>query len=76
MNVVKTLWRWIVASQNRLQIFFDLLLLILSPFIFISIIGFNTADLNKDIFIITFIIIGYTYVTRWISKWLKKKKKA
>ncbi|MGL5951541.1 MAG: hypothetical protein ACRCZ3_00080 [Providencia rustigianii] len=74
MNIAKAIKHWIVGSQYRLQIFFDLLLLILSPFIFITIVGFNTEDLNKDIFIITFIIISYTYVTRWISKWLSKPK--
>lgn len=74
MNIAKAIRYWVVGSQHRLQIFFDLLLLILSPFIFITIIGFNTEDLNKDIFIITSIIISYTYVTRWISKWLSKPK--
>ncbi|WP_273804713.1 hypothetical protein [Providencia rettgeri] len=74
MNVVKAIWRWIIATPNRLQIFFDLLLLVLSPFVFIMIIGFNTEDLSKDIFIITFIILCYTYITRWISKWLSKGK--
>ncbi|EPL6456854.1 hypothetical protein [Providencia rettgeri] len=74
MNVVKAIWRWIIATPNRLQIFFDLLLLILSPFVFIMIIGFNTEDLSKDIFIITFIILCYTYITRWISKWFSKGK--
>lgn len=72
MNVIKTIWRWIIATPNRLQIFFDLLLLVLSPFVFIMIIGFNTEDLSKDIFIITFIILCYTYVTRWFSKWFSK----
>ena len=75
MNVIKTIWRWIIATPNRLQIFFDLILLILSPFIFISVIGFNTEDLNKDIFIITFIILCYTYITRWFSKWFCRKQR-
>lgn len=74
MNVIKTIWYWIIATPNRLQIFFDLLLLILSPFVFITIIGFNTVDLNKDIFIITFIILCYTYITRWFSKWFCNRK--
>lgn len=74
MNVIKAIWRWIIATPNRLQVFFDLLLLVLSPFIFIMIIGFNTEDLSKDIFIITFIILCYTYITRWISKWFSKNK--
>lgn len=72
MNVIKTIWLWIIATPNRLQIFFDLLLLVLSPFVFIMIIGFNTEDLSKDIFIITFIILCYTYITRWFSKWFSK----
>lgn len=58
MNVIKTIWHWIIATPNRLQVFFDLLLLALSPFIFITFIGFNTEDLNKDIFIITFFAIA------------------
>lgn len=74
MNVIKTLWRWIIATPNRLQIFFDLLLLVLSPFVFIMVIGFNTEDLSKDIFIITFIILCYTYITRWFSKWFSTGK--
>lgn len=75
MNVIKTIWRWVIASPNRLQIFFDLLLLVLSPFVFILFIGFNTEDLSKDIFIITFIILCYTYITRCFSKWFSKGKK-
>ncbi|MCW2257296.1 hypothetical protein M2263_003387 [Providencia alcalifaciens] len=74
MNVIKTIWRWIIATPNRLQVFFDLLLLALSPFIFITFIGFNTEDLNKDIFIITFFILCYSYLTRWFSKWFCKRK--
>lgn len=74
MNVIKIIWRWIIATPNRLQIFFDLLLLILSPFVFVMVIGFNTEDLSKDIFIITFVILCYTYITRWLSKWLSKGK--
>ncbi|WP_369309094.1 hypothetical protein [Providencia rettgeri] len=74
MNAIKAIWRWIIATPNRLQIFFDLLLLVLSPFVFIMIIGFNTEDLSKDIFIITFIILCYTYITRWFSKWFSKGK--
>lgn len=74
MNVIKTIWRWIIATPNRLQIFFDLLLLVLSPFVFIMVIGFNTEDLSKDIFIITFIILCYTYITRWFSKWFSTGK--
>lgn len=69
MNVIKTIWRWIISTPNRLQVFFDLLLLICSPFVFITIIGFDTVDLNKDVFIITFIILCYAYITRWFSKW-------
>ncbi|HGN1704738.1 TPA: hypothetical protein ACKRTE_000548 [Providencia rettgeri] len=75
MNVIKIIWRWIIATPNRLQIFFDLLLLVLSPFVFVMVIGFNTEDLSKDIFIITLVILCYTYITRWFSKWFSTNKK-
>ncbi|MCG9507455.1 hypothetical protein MCL91_08015 [Providencia rettgeri] len=57
------------SKPYRLQLFFDIILLILSPVIFISIIGFDTKTLDMDVFIVTLVILIYIYITRWFSHW-------
>ncbi|MDV5224918.1 hypothetical protein AB7179_00630 [Providencia manganoxydans] len=75
MSIHKTIWNVISAKPYRLQLFFDLLLLILSPTLFISIIGFDTNTLNMDILTITLIIFCYIYITNWFSRWYCKRRK-
>ncbi len=58
----------------RLQLLFDIMLLILSPVIFISIIGFDTKTLDMDVFIVTLVILIYIYITRWFSHWYCKRR--
>ncbi len=75
MNVIRTIWRWILSTKGRLQAFLDLLLLMLSPVIFVPLIGADLSDLDKDLFIITLIILCYTQVTRWFSSWYCERRK-
>lgn len=75
MKIAKSIWHEITSKPYRLQLFFDVILLVLSPVIFISIIGFDTETLNMDIFIITLIIFIYIYVTRWFSHWYCNRSK-
>lgn len=75
MKIAKSIWHEITSKPYRLQLFFDIILLVLSPVIFISIIGFDTETLNMDVFIITLIILIYIYVTRWFSHWYCNRSK-
>ncbi|HFF8523259.1 TPA: hypothetical protein ACGEYH_001992 [Providencia rettgeri] len=75
MKIAKSIWHGITSEPYRLQLFFDLILLVLSPVIFISIIGFDTKTLNMDIFTITLIILVYIYITRWFSHWYCNRTK-
>lgn len=75
MSIHKKIWSVVAAKPYRLQLFFDVLLLILSPTLFISIIGFNTDTLNMDILTITLVIFIYIYITNWFSRWYCKRRK-
>ena len=74
MKVIRTLWRWIISSKGRLQAFFDLLLLILSPIIFVPLIASNLDALDKGSFIITLVILCYIQITRWFTHWFCNRK--
>ncbi|BBV05128.1 hypothetical protein BML2531_29040 [Providencia rettgeri] len=74
MKIGKSIWHGITSKPYRLQLLFDIMLLILSPVIFISIIGFDTKTLDMDVFIVTLVILIYIYITRWFSHWYCKRR--
>jgi hypothetical protein len=64
IKIGKSIWHGTTSKPYRLQLLFDIMLLILSPVIFISIIGFDTKTLDIDIFIVTLVVLIYIYITR------------